>query len=228
MQAKPFGCYLVEKDTSGDVRAGLSTRPFAELPAGEVLVRVLWSGAELQGCAGGARPSGRRAAVPAHPGHRRRGNRRDFPVPRNSNRDRRSWSATYDLGSGRWGAWADYLRVPAEWVMPLPEGLSPRETIILGTAGFTASLCVATLQSHGVRPENGEVVVSGASGGVGCLAVQLLAKLGYSVVAISGKPACREWLQSWGRCAGPVARGCGRCRSEASALRTLGRLRSTP
>src|SRR5205823_6650098 len=73
----------------------------------------------------------------------------------------------YDLGAGRRGGWAEYVRVPAEWVIPLPPGLSLEEAMVCGTAGFTAALSVAALERHGVAPGDGEVVVTGATGGVG-------------------------------------------------------------
>ena len=90
------------------------------------------------------------------------------------------------------------MQVPAAWVLPLPEGLSLREVMIYGTAGLTAGQCVEALLRHGVKPDHGEVVVTGASGGVGSLAVAMLARAGYQVVAVTGKPAARDFLLSLG------------------------------
>jgi acrylyl-CoA reductase (NADPH) len=104
----------------------------------------------------------------------------------------------YDLGAPSWGGWSAFVRVPAEWVVPLPDELSLRDTMIYGTAGFTAAQCVTAIQHHGITPERGEVVVTGASGGVGSVAVAILAKLGYKVVAASGKPAQAKLLQQLG------------------------------
>jgi putative YhdH/YhfP family quinone oxidoreductase len=104
----------------------------------------------------------------------------------------------FDLGAGRWGAYAEYIRVPADWVVPLPAGLSLRESMILGTAGFTAAMCLNIILHHGIEPDDGEVVVTGASGGVGTLAIALFAQSGFKVVAISGKPAARPLLQRLG------------------------------
>jgi acrylyl-CoA reductase (NADPH) len=104
----------------------------------------------------------------------------------------------YDLGVKRWGGWAGYARVPADWVVPLPSGLSLRQSMVYGTAGFTAALCVGALQDHHVAPGEGEVVVTGASGGVGGFAVMILARLGYRVVAATGKPQARQRLAKWG------------------------------
>src|SRR5439155_529149 len=103
-----------------------------------------------------------------------------------------------DLGAGQWGGWAEFIRVPAAWIVPLPEGLSLPETMILGTAGFTAAQCVQAIVLNGVAPDAGEILVTGATGGVGCLAVKLLAKLGYTVVAVTGKTDLKWRLYEWG------------------------------
>jgi putative YhdH/YhfP family quinone oxidoreductase len=94
---------------------------------------------------------------------------------------------SYDLGMNTSGGWGQYICVPAGWVVPLPEGLTLRESMIYGTAGFTAALSVHRLQACGLTPDQGEVLVTGATGGVGSLAVGILAQDGYSVVAASGK-----------------------------------------
>lgn len=104
----------------------------------------------------------------------------------------------YDLGQGHWGGWCQRICVPADWVVPLPVALSTREAMILGTAGFTAAQCVMALQVQDVMPGTGQVVVTGASGGVGSLAVRLLLRLGYRVVAVTGKPDWHERLAQWG------------------------------
>lgn len=93
-----------------------------------------------------------------------------------------------DLGQGAWGGWSQLIRVPAEWIVALPENLTLRQAMIYGTAGFTAAQSVMALQRNEVAPAAGEIVVTGASGGVGSLAVRILAHLGYDVVAVTGKP----------------------------------------
>ncbi|MCE9527948.1 MAG: zinc-binding dehydrogenase [Planctomycetales bacterium] len=90
------------------------------------------------------------------------------------------------------------MRVPAAWVVPRPGGLTLRETMILGTAGFTAAQCVHAIQLNGVTPDAGEIIVTGATGGVGCLAVMILKQLGYSVAAVTGKPELEPRLKTWG------------------------------
>ena len=93
-----------------------------------------------------------------------------------------------DLGQGSWGGWSELVRVPSEWVVALPENLTLQQAMIYGTAGFTAAQSVLALQRNDVEPASGEIVVTGASGGVGSLAIRILAHLGYDVVAVTGKP----------------------------------------
>jgi alcohol dehydrogenase len=103
----------------------------------------------------------------------------------------------YDLGMNTAGGLAQYIRVPADWVIPLPAGLNSRESMIIGTAGLTAALCMAKLQQMGI-PEGARTIVSGASGGVGSFAVALLAQLGYLPVASTGSAEAAEYLQGLG------------------------------
>jgi acrylyl-CoA reductase (NADPH) len=104
----------------------------------------------------------------------------------------------YDLGVAQDGGYAGYVRVPGDWVVPLPDGLTPLEAMALGTAGFTAGLSVLRLERNGLRPARGKVVVTGSTGGVGSIAVAALARLGYDVTAITGKDDAREYLQQLG------------------------------
>ena len=105
---------------------------------------------------------------------------------------------SYDLGANTAGGFGQFIRVPDDWVMPLPKGLSLRESMIYGTAGFTAGLCVNALQHHGLTPERGPIVVTGSTGGVGSVSVALLAGLGYSVSASTGKPDAENFLKKLG------------------------------
>lgn len=104
----------------------------------------------------------------------------------------------YQLGTYHDGAYADYARVPAEWVVPLPDTLSLFEAMVLGTSGLTAALAIDRLQQAGVKPEHGPIAISGATGGVGSLAINMLVKLGHEVVAISGKPEQSGYLREIG------------------------------
>ena len=104
----------------------------------------------------------------------------------------------YGLGTARHGGYAGQARVPAEWLVHLPAGLSLREAMLIGTAGFTAAMSVAALQDHGIGPDSGPIVVTGASGGVGSCAVDILAGLGYSVTATTGKSDAETFLRALG------------------------------
>ena len=105
---------------------------------------------------------------------------------------------SYDLGMNTAGGFGQYIRVPAQWVVPLPGGLTLKEAMCYGTAGFTAGLSVFKLVDHGVLPEHGEVLVSGATGGVGGIAVAILSKLGYPVVAVNGLVDEAAYLETIG------------------------------
>jgi acrylyl-CoA reductase (NADPH) len=104
----------------------------------------------------------------------------------------------YDLGVAHHGGWAQYARVPADWVVALPDGLSPRDAMALGTAGLTAGLSIHALEAHGLRPADGPVLVLGASGGVGSTAVGALAAAGYEVWASTGKAGQHDYLRGLG------------------------------
>ena len=104
----------------------------------------------------------------------------------------------YGMGVDHDGGYSEYLRVPGEWVVPLPVGLSAYEAMALGTAGFTAALSIHRMEQNDLMPQNGKVLVTGATGGVGSLAIAMLAQLGYHVVALTGKQAEHEYLRSLG------------------------------
>ena len=104
----------------------------------------------------------------------------------------------YDLGVARDGGYAEFVRVPADWVVPLPAGLSLFDAMALGTAGFTAALAIHRLEQNDLSPDKGKVIVTGATGGVGSLAINMLSRLGYHVVATTGKDSEHEFLKSIG------------------------------
>jgi acrylyl-CoA reductase (NADPH) len=104
----------------------------------------------------------------------------------------------YDMGVAHDGGYAEYVRVPAGWVVPLPQGLTLFDAMVLGTAGFTAALAIHRLEQNELRPENGKVIVTGATGGVSSLAIVMLAQLGYHVVALTGKDTEHEYLKALG------------------------------
>ncbi|MBW6417118.1 oxidoreductase [Celeribacter sp. PS-C1] len=102
------------------------------------------------------------------------------------------------VGEVHWGGYAEKARVKSDWLVPLPEGLTTRQAMAVGTAGFTAMLAVMALEDHGLSPEKGPVLVTGASGGVGSVATAILAHLGYEVAAVTGRPEGADYLKSLG------------------------------
>ena len=104
----------------------------------------------------------------------------------------------YDLGVSQDGGYAAFVRVPADWVVPVPDGLSAREAMVLGTAGFTAGLAIVRLERNGLTPGQGPIAVTGATGGVGSIAIAALSRLGYDVTAITGKDDAHDYVRSLG------------------------------
>ncbi|GGB02515.1 acrylyl-CoA reductase (NADPH) [Allosediminivita pacifica] len=102
------------------------------------------------------------------------------------------------VGEAHWGGYAEKARVRADWLVPLPEGLTTRQAMAVGTAGFTATLAVMALEDHGLSPDKGEVLVTGAAGGVGSVATALLSNLGYEVAAVTGRPEQEDYLKGLG------------------------------
>jgi len=197
MTTPDFACYLVEKDAAGNVKRGIARRSFADLPPGEVLIRVARSSLNYKDALACEAHPGVARKLPHVPGVDGAGVVIESSDPRFRPNEVVVVTGN-ELGAGQWGGWSEYIRVPASWVVSLPDGLSINETMILGTAGFTAAQCVHAMVHNGVKPEAGEIVVTGATGGVGCLAVKLLAKLGYTVVAVTGKPQLESRLKAWG------------------------------
>ncbi len=190
-------CYLVERDTAGNIVGRVTTASTADLPPGEATIAVHYSSANYKDALAAQGHPGVARRLPHIPGIDAAG-----VVVESSVASLPSGAEVLvtgdELGAGQWGGWAEFIRVPAEWVVPLPTGLTLREAMILGTAGFTAAQCVQAFQRQGIEPHSGPVVVTGATGGVGSLAVMLLAKLGYRVTAVTGKTGRHDWLRSLG------------------------------
>jgi acrylyl-CoA reductase (NADPH) len=104
----------------------------------------------------------------------------------------------FGVGEVHWGGLAEKARLSGDWLIPLPEAFSPQQAMAIGTAGYTAMLCVIALEKHGVTPDRGEILVTGAAGGVGSVATSILAKLGYSVIGATGRPEQADYLKSLG------------------------------
>ena len=173
------------------------TRSVGDLPAGDLLIRVLYSSLNYKDALSALGRPGVTRRYPHTPGIDAVGN-----VV--SSADQRFTPGEmvlvtgYDLGMDTAGGFGQYIRVPADWALAVPAGLSARQSMIYGTAGLTAGLCVHKLRLAGVTPEKGDVVVTGATGGVGCLAVAILARLGYRVIAATGKSGEADFLHSLG------------------------------
>ena len=197
MANTPFDCFLVEKDAAGNAQRGVTQRSLADLPPGDVLVRVQFSSLNYKDALAAQAHPGVVRKLPHVPGIDAAGTVSESTDPRYKSGDAVVITG-YELGAGQWGGWSQYVCVPADWIVPLPAGLSLKETMILGTAGFTAAQCVHAIQLNEVKPGDGEIVVTGSTGGVGCLAVRLLARLGYTVVAVTGKPQLESRLKEWG------------------------------
>jgi putative YhdH/YhfP family quinone oxidoreductase len=192
-----FRCWLVEKDASGKVTGRLAECRREQLPDDQVVIRVVYSALNYKDALAATGHPGVNKVFPHVPGVDAAGVVAASGVYEMVEGDQVLCTG-FDMGANRWGGWAEYVAVPHAWVVPLPKGLTLREGIILGTAGLTAGMCVDAIQRHGVEPDQGDVVVSGASGGVGSMAVAILARLGYHVVAVSGKPQAREYLERLG------------------------------
>lgn len=192
-----FKAYEVSEGEDGKFSGRIVSREVDRLPAGEVLVQVQYSCLNYKDALSNIGNRGVTRNYPHTPGIDAAG------VVRKSDSDRFSSgqqviATGYDLGMNTAGTFAEMIRVPADWVLPLPEGLSARESMIIGTAGFTAAQCVEKLMHNGLEAGDGPVLVTGASGGVGIMAVALLAKLGFAVTASTGKEASHELLKTLG------------------------------
>jgi acrylyl-CoA reductase (NADPH) len=179
------------------IRAGFVDMTLEELDPGEVVVRVAYSDVNYKDALA-ATGKGKVLRRPACVGGI------DFAGTVVSSGDSRFakgdgvLAVGFDLGVAHHGGYAQYARVPADWLVKLPQGMTLWEAMALGTAGFTAGLGIVRMEQNGLRPENGPVVVSGATGGVGSIAVSSLSKLGYHVVALTGKESEADWLKKLG------------------------------
>lgn len=192
-----FRAMVVEKDEAGATSAGVQTLEDARLPAGDVTVAVEWSTLNYKDglCLGSG--GGMVRAWPHVPGIDFAGIVEQSDDPRYSPGDRVVLTG-WRVGESWWGGFAEKARVKADWLVPLPAGLTTRQAMAVGTAGFTAMLSVMALEAHGLTPALGEVLVTGAAGGVGSVAVALLAERGYAVAAVTGRPETEPYLRALG------------------------------
>jgi acrylyl-CoA reductase (NADPH) len=191
-----FSAILIEKDATGQ-SATLTSLEDEQLPAGNVSVDVEYSTLNYKdGLAiHGKSPVVRR--FPMVPGIDLAGTVTASEHPAWKAGDRVVLNG-WGVGEGHWGGLAQRARINGDWLIALPAGLTARQTMAIGTAGYTASLCVDALLAHGVSPDQGEVLVTGATGGVGSMAVAMLAGLGFTVAASTGKPEAAPFLRGLG------------------------------
>ncbi|MBS0416501.1 MAG: oxidoreductase [Proteobacteria bacterium] len=191
-----FKAILLE-DAQGSVSASVKTLDDASLPAGDVTVAIEYSTINYKDglVIGGL---GRLVRQYPHvPGIDFAGTVETSNVAAYAPGDKVVLNG-WRVGEQRWGGLAQKARVNSEWLVRLPENLTSRDAMTIGTAGLTAMLAVMSLESHGVTPESGEVVVTGAAGGVGSIAVALLANLGFRVAAVTGRAETHDYLHSLG------------------------------
>lgn len=191
-----FKGILIEKDESG-YRANVKDIDDAQLPDGNVTVRVGFSTLNYKD---GLAITGKGPVVrkfPMVPGIDLAG-----VVEESAHPDYKAGDAVvlngWGVGEGHWGGLAQKARLNGDWLVPLPARFTPQQAMSIGTAGYTAMLCVLALERHGVKPGDGEIVVTGAAGGVGSVAIAVLSKLGYTVVAVTGRPDDADYLKQLG------------------------------
>lgn len=188
---------LLLEQQDGKTLASVQTLDESRLPEGDVTVDVHWSSLNYKDALAITGKGKIIRNFPMIPGIDFAGTVRTSEDPR-FHAGQEVLLTGWGVGENHWGGLAEQARVKGDWLVAMPQGLDARKAMIIGTAGFTAMLCVMALEDAGVRPQDGEVVVTGASGGVGSTAVALLHKLGYQVVAVSGRESTHEYLKSLG------------------------------
>ena len=195
--SETFKALMLTQDDAGKTQAEVCQLTNGDLPKGDVLVAVDYSSLNYKD---GLAITGKGKIIrtwPMVPGIDLAGTVMESESSDYKVGDRvvlTGWS----VGEKYWGGYSQRQRVQSKWLVPLPKGLDSQQAMAIGTAGFTAMLCVMTLEEAGVTPEKGTVLVTGASGGVGSVAVAILAKLGYTVAAVSGRPESEEFLRQLG------------------------------
>lgn len=197
MTTERFRAMVVRETADGQFTRQIEDKALADLPEGEVLVRVHYSSLNYKDALSATGHRGVTRRYPHTPGIDAAGIVEESAAGQFRPGDE-VIVTSYDLGMNTSGGFGQYIRVPADWVVPLPENLSLRESMVYGTAGFTAALSVQRLQACGLTPDKGEILVTGATGGVGSLAVGILTQDGYRVVAATGKPDQAPFLADLG------------------------------
>jgi acrylyl-CoA reductase (NADPH) len=192
-----FNALVVERDAEGRTEAAVRTLELDDLPAGEVTVDIAFSTLNYKDglCIGPG--AGLVRKYPHVPGVDFAGTVAESSDPRYRPGDAVVLTG-WRVGEAHWGGYSQKARVKADWLVPLPEGLTLRQAMAIGTAGFTAMLAVMALEDHGLVPGHGPVLVTGAAGGVGSVAVAVLGRLGHEVAAVTGRPETEDYLRRLG------------------------------
>lgn len=192
-----YKALLITETPDGRFERKIVKRDIDRLPAGDVLIRVHYSALNYKDGLSATGHKGITKKFPHTPGIEAAGrvvfSQSPLFQPGNS-----VFLTGFDLGMNTAGAYAEYIRVPAEWIMHKPEGLTCKDCMTIGTAGFTAAYALYKMEAMGQTPDYGPIVVTGATGGVGSLAVALLAKAGYEVIAVTGKQDQGDYLRQLG------------------------------
>lgn len=192
-----FNALVVDKNEDGKTQAAVKQLRLDDLPHAEVTVAVDYSTVNYKDglCIG---PGGGLVRNYPHvPGIDFAGTVESSEDPRYAPGDKVVLTG-WRVGEAHWGGYAQKARVKGDWLVPLPDGISTRQAMAVGTAGFTAMLAVMALEDHGLTPGHGPVLVTGAAGGVGSVATAILAHLGYEVAAVTGRPETEEYLRGLG------------------------------
>lgn len=192
-----FQALIVEEYEPNKFRRYIGSKTISDLPPNDVTIQVFFSSLNYKDALSASGHKGITRQYPHTPGIDAAG----IVVQTNSNKFKvgdKVLVTGYDLGMNTSGGFQQYVKVPIDWIVPLPENLTLKESMVYGTAGFTAALCVNEILHKGINPDAGKVLVTGATGGVGSLAIALLSKLGFYVVASTGKTEQQEFLRLLG------------------------------
>ena len=192
-----YRAFRVTKREDGRFVHSIEELETQALPPGELLIDVCFSSLNYKDALSATGNPGVTRDFPHTPGIDAAGIVLDSSSPDFQTGDE-IVATGFDLGMNTPGGFGQRIRIPAGWVVPLPTGLSLRESMVLGTAGITAALCIDKLEAFGMRPNTGPILVTGATGGVGSISISLLSRLGYEVHAVTGKPNQHEFLESLG------------------------------
>jgi len=192
-----FKAYLISSSDGKTVSAGFTQMSEEQLDPGEITIRVAHSSVNYKDALAATGTSRIIRRYPCIGGIDMSGTVTASSDARFAVGDE-VLCTSYDVGVAHHGGYAEVARVPADWVVKLPAGMSLKEAMVFGTAGFTAGLAVVRMEANGLKPANGPVLVTGATGGVGSVAIEILARLGYKVVALTGKAEQSDYLKKIG------------------------------